>query len=130
MYQSGFRTTHSIDFCLAYLRDFILTGRDKQMHTSMILVDLQKAFHTLDHEALLEKVKYFDFRTTAIKWFNSYLSNRKFLICTDNAFSEAGPLKKSIPQGSILGLLLFLLYVNDLPESVSDAGSYLHADDS
>ena len=74
MYQSGFRTNHSIDFCLAHLRDFILTGRDKQMHTSMILVDLQKAFHTLDHEALLEKVKYFEFRTTSIKWFNSYLS--------------------------------------------------------
>ena len=100
------------------------------MHTGMILVDLQKAFDTLDHETLLEKIEYFGFRTTAIKWFDFYLSNRKFLICIDNVFSEAGTLKNGIPQGSFLGSLLFLLYANDLPQSVSDAGSCLHADDS
>ena len=80
---------HSTDFCLAHLTDFILTARDKQMHTVMILVDLQKAFDTLDHETLLEKIEYFGFRTIAIKWFDFYLSNRKFLICVDNVFSEA-----------------------------------------
>ena len=53
-----------------------------------------------------------------------------FLVCTDNVFSEAGTLNYGVPQGSILGLLLFLLYVNDLPQSLSDAGSYLYADDT
>ena len=100
------------------------------MHTGMILVDLQKAFDTLDHGVLLEKMKYFGFRASVIKWFESYLSNRKFLVCIDNVFSEAGTLKYGVPQGSILGPLLFLLYVNDLPQSLSDAGSYLHADDT
>ena len=97
------------------------------MHAGMILVDLQKAFDSLDHGVLLEKMEYFGFRESVIKWFESYLSNRKFLVCID-VFSEAGTLRYGVPQGSILGPLLFLLYVNDLPQSLSDAGSYLYAD--
>ena len=65
----------------------------------------------------------------AIKWFESYFSNRKFLVCID-VFSEGGTLKYGVPLGSIVGLLLFLLYVNDLHQSLSDAGSYLYADDT
>ena len=99
------------------------------MHIGMILVDLQKAFDTLDRGVLLEKMKYFGFRTSVIKWFESYLSNRKFLVCIDNIFSEAGTLKYGVPQGSILGPLLFLLYVNDLHQSLTNAGSYLYAHD-
>ena len=94
----------------------------------MILVDLQKAFDSLDHRVLIEKMKYFGLRTSVIKWFESYLSNRKFLVCIDSVFSEAGTLKYGVPQGSTLGRLPFLLYVNDLPQSLSDGGSYLYAD--
>ena len=100
------------------------------MHTGVTLVDLQKAFDTLDHGLLLEKMKYFGFRGSVIKWFESYLSSRKFLVSIDNVFSEVGVLKYGAPQGSILGPLLFLLYVNDLPQSLSDAGSYLYAGDT
>ena len=128
MYQSRFRTNHSTDLRLAQLIDFVATGMDKKMHTG-ILVDLQKAFDTLDHGILLEKIKYFGSLASVIKWFESYLSNRKFLVCID-VFSEAGTSKYGVPQGSIFGPLLFLLYVNDLPQSLSDAGSYLHADDT
>ena len=130
MYQSGCRTNHSTDLYLAQLIDFVATGMDKQMHTGLILVDLQKAFDTLNHGVPLEKMKYFGFRAPLIKWFESYLSNRKLLVCIDNVFPEAGTLKYGVPQGSILGPLLFLLYVNDLPQSLSDAGSYLYADDT
>ena len=100
------------------------------MLTSIILTDLQKVFDILGNGALLEEMKYFGFRTSAIKWFVSYLPNRKFWVCIDNVFSEAGTLKYGVPQGSILRPVLFLLYVNDLPQSVSDAGSYLYADDT
>ena len=103
--------------------DFVPTGMDKQIHTGMILVDLQKAFNTLGRGVLLKKMKYFGFRTMGIKWFESYLSNVMFLVLIDYVFSEAGTLKHAIPQGSILGPLLFLLYINDLPQSLSDAGS-------
>ena len=86
MYQSGFRTNHSTDLCLAQLIDFVATGMDKQMHTG-ILVDLQKAFDTLDHGVLLEKLKFFGFRISVIKRFESCLSNKQFLVSTENVFS-------------------------------------------
>ena len=87
MYQSGFRTNHSINFSLAQLIDRLcLAAMDKQMHTAMIFVGLKKAFDTLSHAVLLEKMKCFGFRTSVIKWFESYLSNRKFLVCI-NVFS-------------------------------------------
>ena len=130
MYQSGFRTNNSTDLCLAQLIDFVATGIDKQMHTGMVLEDLQKAFDTLDLGVLLKKMKCFGWRASVIKWFASYLSNRKFLICIVNVFSEAGTLKYSIPQDPILGPLLFLLYVNNLSQSLSDSGSYLYARDT
>ena len=121
---------HSTDLCRAQLTDFISTDMDKPMHTGMILVDLQKTFDTLEYGILLEKMKYLRFRTSVIKWFESYLSNKTFLVCSDNVFSEAGTLKYHVPQGSILGPLLFLLCVTDLSQSLSDAGSYLYADDT
>ena len=86
MYQSGLRTNHSINFSLAQLIDRLcLAAMDKQMHTAMIF-GLRKAFDTLSHAVLLEKMKCFGFRTSVIKWFESYLSNRKFLVCI-NVFS-------------------------------------------
>ena len=70
MYRSGFGTNYSTDFCMAQLRDSVLTGMDKEMHTGMIL-DLQTAFDTLDH-GVFEKMKCFGFRTSVIKWFEFY----------------------------------------------------------
>ena len=93
MYRSGFRTTHSTDICLAQLIDFVATGKGKQMHTGMISVDLQKVFDTLDHGVLLGKMKHFGFQVSLIKQFESYSSNRSFLVCIDNVFSEAVTLK-------------------------------------
>ena len=125
MYQSCFRTNHSIDLCLAQLTDFVSTGMNRKMHAGMILVDLQKAFDTLYHRVLLEKMKYFAFLTSVLKYFESFLSNRKCLVSI-NVFSEAGTLNYCVPQGSVLGPL-FPLHVNDLPQSLSKAGYY--ADD-
>ena len=100
------------------------------MHTGMILADLQSVFDTLDHGVLLEKMKYFGFRTSVIKWLESYLSDRKFLVYIDHVCSEAGTLKYGVPQCTILGPLVFLLYVNDLPQSLLEAGSYSYADNT
>ena len=76
-YQSGFRSNHSTNLCLSYLSNKVLTSFDQGMLlTAMILIDLQKAFDTIDHEILLRKMKYLGFSDATIKWFESYLTNR------------------------------------------------------
>ena len=82
---------------------------DKGFHTEMILVDLQKAFDTLDHTVLLQKMECIGFKESVIKWFQSYLSNRNFFVTLENVFSDAGLINWGVPQGSILALLLFLI---------------------
>ena len=80
---------------------------DKGKRTGMILINLQKAFDTLDHNVLLKKVECVGFKKPAIKWFKSYLSNRKFFVSIEGVFSEESLLTCGVPQGSILGPLLF-----------------------
>ena len=77
-YQSGFRTKHSTDTCLSLLNDKILTGFDKGMLTRIVLIDLQKAFDTIDHDIFLEKVECLGFSKNCIQWYQSYLENRIF----------------------------------------------------
>ena len=129
-FQSGFRKNFSTDSCLVHLSDFIINGMDKGLHTGMILIDLQKAFDTLDHDILLEKMECLTFKKPVIKWFKSYLSNRKFFVLLEGVFSEEGLLTCGVPQGSILGPLLFLIYINDLPQALSETASNLYADDT
>ena len=95
----------------------------------MILIDLQKEFDTVNHDILLKKMKFIGFSEETTKWFKSYLSNRKFKVHIKNTFSEPGNLLCGVPQGSILGPLLFLLYINDMPQAV-DCELLLYADDT
>ena len=128
-YQSGFRANHSTDFCLSYLNDKILKGFDSGLLTGMILIDLQKAFDTIDHKILLDKMPLFGFSPPTIQWFESYLIGRTFRVSLDNFYSEPAELHCGVPQGSILGPLLFLLYVNDMLQAVQ-CDLFLYADDS
>ena len=94
----------------------------------MILIDLQKAFDTIDHEILLEKPKAIKFSESTIKWFKSYLSEKIFLVNIENKLSDFGKISCGVSQGSILGPLLFLIYVNDMPQAVTST-LLLYADD-
>ena len=94
---------------------------NKGIHTGMILIDLQKALDTLDYKILIEKMTCLDFKTSVITWFEFNLSR-------NNIFSEAGILNCDVSEGSGLGTLLF--YINDLPLSLSESGSYLYADNT
>ena len=128
-YQSGFRKHYSTDTCLSYLTDRLCNGFEKRLLTGMILIDLQKAFDTIDHSILLEKMKCLSFSESTIRWFTSYLSNRSFIVSVGKELSSSGKLNYGVPQGSILGPLLFLLYVNDMPQAVNSE-LLLYADDT
>ena len=107
-----------------------MRGVDKGFHIGMILVDLQKAFDKLDHTVLLRKMDYIGFKESVIKWFQSYLSNITVFVTLENIFSDGRLINCGFPQGSILGPLLFLIYINDLPQTLNETGSYLYADDT
>ena len=128
-FQSGFRRNFSTYSCLSYLSNKIASGFESGLHTGMILIDLQKVFDTIDHEILINKLEFLGFSKNVILWFKSYLSIRKFKVNLNKTFSEPGKLLCGVPQGSILGPLLFLLYINDMPQAVK-CELLLYADDT
>ena len=95
----------------------------------MLLLDLQKAFDTVDHEILCKKLEAIG--VLSVDWFKSYLIDRKQFVQINGVLSDPGVVTCGVPQGSILGPLLFLIYVNDMSISVDrDCKLVLYADDS
>ena len=97
--------------------------------TGMMLIDLQKAFDKIDHDRLLKKLSGIGFSNHTTGWFKSYLSNRFLKVNLENCYSDPSNITYGVPQGSILGLLLFLIYVNDMPQAAK-SNLLLYADDS
>ena len=111
------------------MNDKILEGFDDGLVAGMILIDLQKAFYTINHDILLKKLSIIGFSDHTVKWFQSYLSNRKFMVNLENSFSEVSSISCGVPQGSIIGPLLFLIYVNDMPMAIK-CDLFLYVDDT
>ena len=97
--------------------------------TGMILIDLQKAFDTIDHDVLLQKLYAICFSKHTVNWVRFYVSYRSFLVNVGNNFSQPASVSCGVPQGSILGPLLFLIYVNDMSQAVK-CDLFLYADDT
>ena len=96
--------------------DYLRTNISEGKYVGMVLLDLQKAFDTVDHNILCEKL--IKMGVGSIKWFKSYLECRQQLVNIDGTNSEPGIVTCGVPQGSLLGPLLFLCYVNDMPISI------------
>ena len=126
-YQSGFRKSYSTDTCLINLMDTIKMENSQGLYAGMVLLDLQKAFDTVDHDILCKKLETMGLDFT--NWFKSYLKGRTQVVIANETSSEAGSVTCGVPQGSILGPLLFLCYVNDMPMSIK-CKLLLYADDS
>ena len=128
--QFGFRKSHSTVHALINIAEHIRQKLDQGEFACGVFVDLQKAFDTVDHETLLAKLSYYGIRGIPNKWFRSYLSGRSQFVTVSGLKSEIKLMLHGVPQGSVLGPLLFLLYINDLHFSIRTSETYHFADDT
>ena len=129
--QVGFQTDHSAEHAIVQMVDQIYEAFEKNEYTFDVFIDLSKAFDTVDHSILLRKLELYGITDRNYAWIKSYLSNRLQYIQIDgNSRTDCCVVKCGVPQCSILGLLLFLLYINDLKNASSVLDPIMFADDT
>ena len=128
--QFGFRSNHSTESALLYCINQISSALDEGNFGCSIFIDLQKAFDTVDHEILLSKLDFYGIRGNALKWFRSFLTERSQFVSISGTESKSRFMQHGVPQGSVLGPLLFLIYVNDLHVALRYSLVNLFADDT
>jgi hypothetical protein len=129
-YQFGFRKKYSTVLALIEAMDNIYSKLDEHQFVLGIYLDLSKAFDTVNHEILLYKLYNYGIRGVAYDWFKSYLSNRQQYTVVEGSVSSLAKITCGVPQGSVLGPLLFLLYINDIANAVPELKVKLFADDT
>ena len=128
--QFGFRHGHSTSSAILELIHKITQAIEKKEFTLSVFIDLSKAFDVIDHTILIHKLKYYGIRGKCLNWFESYLNNRQQFTVVNGTNSKYNTVRCGVPQGSILGPLLFLIYVNDLPQCSQSLHYILFADDT
>ena len=128
--QFGFRQKHSTNHALLSMTQQIKDTIDNGNIAIGVFVDFQKAFDTVNHKILLGKLEHYGILGVANKWFSSYLHNRKQYVSIGNTNSDTKTISHGVPQGSVLGPLLFLIYINDLHKCIHFSTTRYFADDT
>ena len=128
--QFGFRRQHSTEHAILDIISRIQSYMDKKLFSCGVFIDLSKAFDTVDHDILLGKLNHYGIRDVVNKWFASYLKGRFQTTKIKNSISEKREIMYGVPQGSVLGPLLFLVYLNDICNSSNLLDFFLFADDT
>ena len=128
--QFGFKRKSSTAHSLIEITEQIKTSIDEGKYGCGIFIDLKKAFDTVNHKILLMKLEHYGIRGELLKWFESYLTNRKQYVFYNGVSSDTKNVTCGVPQGSVLGPLLFLVYINDLPNISEKLNFFLFADDT
>ena len=126
-FRYGFRSGHSTYLALLQLYNKISSAIDKNEFTIGIFFDLSKAFDTVSHDILFDKLQHYGIRGTALDWFKSYLYNRLQYVQYNGVCSNKTPIHCGVPQGSIVSPLLFLIYINDICNASSSSQLILFA---
>ncbi|XP_013857613.1 RNA-directed DNA polymerase from mobile element jockey, partial [Austrofundulus limnaeus] len=128
--QSGFRKKHSTITAATKVINDIIVALDQKQYCASLFIDLSKAFDTVDRAVLKYRLLCLGMSDQVVSWFSNYLSDRTQCIKYDSSCSDFMSVNKGVPQGSILGPLLFIMYINDLGQNVPDANMHFYADDT
>jgi hypothetical protein len=128
-FQHGFRRNHSCETQLLTTVEDLARHRDQNVQTNLLILDFSKAFDTVPHQRLLYKLKHYGVRGSTLKWIEAWLIGRTQRVVVDDQASSEAPVTSGVPQGTVLGPLMFLVYINDIGDNIHSSLK-LFADDA